>query len=278
MALFGLVISGLVAFVLVILGALAVLAKGSLGQTVRGFLGVIPIGNAKLWGIILVIIGLMSGAVPYATGLWANTSTAAGIDLGTPEETSSEAVTISCQFATIGAADTNAAVGNITYRADPYDNSHYYVDVTNVTLAGSGDINGTLLCQRSGDIEKSYSDKCYFKAGSYTNKQSSTDPGVYYMVTLSSGASKVTGIPAGFKQSAYINDGSVATTASNSEKSDIVWTGGSSAQAQETLGFYFVLPSATNLNYLNNQDSVDNVLVCDKAGQIARFTVNKIAA
>jgi hypothetical protein len=230
--------------------------------------------------VIAVVIGLgiFLGGFAVIGGWWSGL-TAGNLQLASITETPAQTQAldlVNCQINTIGAT-TGAVAGNIYFRADPNDNTHYYIDLTNVTNSGAGSINGTVVCDRTGDVDKSASGVCTFESGTYTNKQSSTDPALYRMVSLAAGASQVSGVPAGFKQVAYLNDGAIATTSSKQEKTTLTFTGGSSAQAQETLGFYFTLPGATNVNYLNVQDSVNNKVVCE-GKQVAWFTVTKIGA
>ncbi|MFA5652333.1 MAG: hypothetical protein WC933_03130 [Candidatus Paceibacterota bacterium] len=272
----GIAVSGLVALVLLLVGFLS-LTK--MGAGLRGLTSWIPIGNYKLWAIVLIIFGFSFGGLAYgissAQGLFSGASTASGLGSGSDDSGLVSALSLSdCQIATIGAA-TSTVYGNITFRADPNDNTHYFVDLTNVTNSGAGSLNGTITCSRdTQDIRQGQAVDCYVKAGTFTNKQSSTDPALYRMVALSAGASKVDGIPSGFKQTAYLQSAAIATTSSPSEKTKYTFAQDTTSQ---TLGFYITLPGATNVNYLNVQDSVDNVIVCgDKT--VAKLTITKLAA
>lgn len=266
--------------VLLTLGVIALASKkGQIGNGIRSVLGMIPIGGPKLWAVILIIAGLMIGALGGYGMIWqsvkgAQIGSATFADQDIPQTTQK----VTCQFSVInGTGAASNAAANVTYTADKSDPSHYYVYLNNGTNMGSASIQGTLLCTRDGNVEVAYSDTCHFKAGTYTNSDSATDSNLYYMVNLASGASLVSGIPAGFKQVAYLNDGAIATTSSNQEEASIVWTGGSSAQKQETIGFLFTLPSSTNVGYAEDKLSIENVIVCDNAGTIATVTVQKIS-
>lgn len=259
----GLTISGLVAFVLLALGFIAVFGKKSLGNQVRGILGMIPIGNPKLWGAILLILGFMAGGLTYGwgliSGLTGSTSMTASL-MGSDQNVVAP-VSLTCEIASIGTTAGAATQANITFTQDSTDNNHYTLYIKNVTDATTASINGTISCTRSGDIEKSASVDCYVKGDSFRNAVSTTDSNVYYILETSASASKVSGMP--WQQTAYVKDGAIATTSSDKEKTTVVFTGGASAQAQETIGFLFKLPGATVFNYLRADQDPQNVdIVC----------------
>lgn len=255
-----------IAAILLLVGALS-LIKGSIGQSIRGFLGMIPFGSGKLWGVVLVAVGLIFGGIAGITS-YAHSFSPATL-VGQSEEPGTVSMLDKCYYATY----SQTAGTNVTFRADPNDLSHLYADVK--YESGTASLNGTLSCTRSGDIEKALSTECYVKSGTFRNELSTTDSNTYYILATSNKASKVAGVP--WAQTAYLSDGSVATTASDQELTQLVFTGGSSAQAKEALGFYMTLPGATVFGYLNNQTSNDVGIICG-GSQVARLTVTHTAA
>lgn len=189
---------------------------------------------------------------------------------------SSAQAQISCRISSISAT-TSAVQGNSTFTMDTNDLSHYTIALNNATNAGSGSFNGTLICTRNGNMDQAGVSDCYFQAGSYKNKVSTTDANVYYMVALTSSKSMNPNFP--YQQTAYLKSGAVASTTDSQEYLPLVFAGSNSGspEVQKTLGFYFTLPGSTNVNYLNNLDSVDNYIVCN--GQnVVKITIQKISA
>jgi len=284
MEIFGLAISATIAAVFLIVGVLG-LTKGSIGQAIKGMFSAIPIGNPKLWAVIFVALGLIAGGIGGTVSLF---KSATG-SISTGSLTSSEVeqsvqtgVNMDCRIASV-TATTAAVVGNVSMVSDVSDLKHYTIALTNSTNAGAGSVNGTIICTRAGSIDRAASAKCEFKAGSFRNRGSTSDTATYYMVDTSASASYVSGFP--YLQTAYLKSGGVAASTDTQEKIDLIFAGGGSTtpQAQQTLGFNFKLPSATQLGYLNDQDSVDNGIYCDTTGSgtadtlVARLTVTKVA-
>jgi len=249
-------------------GLIGLFGKGSLGQTVRGFLQAIPVGNAKLWSIIIIIAGLAGGALgttmAYVGGLGSSAS------LGGSDKSSNVVSAMSCELVT--PTETVPLTQNITFRADPTDKKHYYADVKHDN--GASSINGTLFCKDNRqDISKGAVHDVYVKSGAFKNEVSTTDSNTYYILATSASASKVPGFS--WQQTAYISDSGSsntgATTSSPSERSDIVF-----AQDETTqyVGYYLTLPGATAFGYLNNKSSVDVKFVAD-GNTVATLTITK---
>jgi len=271
MQILGLAISGLVAFSFLLIGLIGLFAKGSIGQSVRGMLG----HYSKLILIALVIIGLMAGGFAYGSGavkgLFGSVATASAINEGS--SSSSDVQLEDCYWASYGGS-TQALIENSTFRIDANDRSLLYADVQNESVVGlktahlSNAINGTIVCSRTGDIDKAGQTTCTAKAQTYKSLTSTTDSNTYSIVALNVQNSVIPGYS--YQQSIYLNDGSIATTSSNPERTTWVFTGGASAQAQDTLGVYATLPGATTFNYLTQQTSKDIVFECggQKVGTI----------
>ena len=77
-----------------------------------------------------------------------------------------------------------------------------------------------------------------------------------------------------YSQTAYINDGAVATTSSDKEKTKLVFA---QDEAQEDLGFYLTLITEANSANINNQTAHDVEIICN-GQQVGRLTVTKTTA
>jgi hypothetical protein len=276
MEIFGFAIAGLLALILAIVGVLMLTKINlfGLGPTVRSVGGK---RFAVIIGIVLLVVSI-GGAITYVKNLNVGNLLQTG-SLTTKElEAGTAGITgLSCVFATPTNVAPEVAVPGIKFRADPDDLSHYYADVQHVN--GTASINGTLSCRRTGDVNLAGVAQCYAKADSFRSETSTSDANVYYIVATTASASKVAGMP--WRQTIYLNDGAVATTASEAEETDLVFVGGSGAESQEDLGYYLTLPGATAWSYLNNQTSNDVHIYCNfGAGdeQVARLTITKVTS
>lgn len=242
------------------------------------FLGIAPGLNGMLgkFAIIVAILALVvsfSGAYAYGSGLIGGVHTAS-LD----KETSPGITGLTCVFNSAPSAlsatyTTDTAVSGVSFVADPASLNHYkaYVLYNN----GTRSINGSVVCTRTGDINQAVAVPCYAKASSFRSETSTTDSNTYYWVATSASASKVAGFP--WQQTIYLNSGAVATTASDREMTQLLFTGGASAQVTQTLGFYLTLPGDTPFSYLNNQSSGDVQIFCNGA-QVADLTITKVSA
>lgn len=266
--------AGLVGFIILLIGVLSMF-KGSLGQTAKGILSAIPLGNVKLWGIIFIIGGLVLGGLPWGISgvqsLWHSGASASLVQDEQVSPTVGQAVLQNCEITAI-TATTAAATGNITFRSDPNDNAHYYIDLKNsTTSAGGASINGTILCSReTNNIRDGQYVNCYVKSSTFKNADSTTDSNTYYTLATSNAKSFVPGFP--WRQTAYLNDGAIATTSSSVEQTKYTFAQDTTSR---TLGFYFTLASSTNLGYLTDQSSVDVDIYCGN-DKTAYFTVTKL--
>jgi len=215
-----------------------------------------------------IVFGGISGVMMGGLYIWdeAKGQTAS---LSSDDVSSGFAGEISCSFASAPTeVDTTT---NITFRADPNDVNHYYADVK--YDSGAASINGTLYCQDSrDDLSKGVKHDCFIKADSFRNEVSTTDSNTYYILATSASASKVSGFP--WAQTAYLNDGSVATTSSPKERVDLVFA---QDESQEDLGYYLTLPGTTVFGYLNNQTSNDVSFICD-GKEVGVLTITKTTA
>jgi hypothetical protein len=273
----GYTIGGVVALVAAIIFAIAAFGKGGIANSIKGVLGMIPVGSPKLWAIIgFIFFGLVAGGLSYGWAAVSGSSlfgTASIVD----QQTSVPATTLSnCYFATYSMS-AGAAHGNTTFSVDTANRAHLYVAVKNTSDAPSASINGTLKCSRSGDIDKAAQVTCIVKSHSFKSLTSTTDSNTYYILATSTQASVVPGYT--WAQTAYLNDGSIATTSSNQEQSTIVFPGAGSAAADRSIGFYLTLPGATVFNYLTtaNSATVDVDIQCNGVN-VGTLTVSKVAA
>lgn len=275
MNILGFSIAGLLALVLLVVG-LAMVTKWKLfgiGVMLRSAVGK---KIAVILGIALIVISV-GGAITYVKGFNLGSGNLLGTaSLGEDELPSTSAITsLACVFAV---PTEHQPLDNLSFRADPSNLAHYYVDAK-YDVDGDSSFNGTLSCKREGDIEKAGKAVCYAMADSFRSETSTSDSNTYYIVDTSASASKVTGFP--WAQVIYLNDGAIATTSSDREKTDLVFTGGSSAESQEDLGYYITLPGNTIFGYLNNQTSNDINIYCNwGAGdqEVAKFTITKTTA
>ena len=102
-SLFGFVIGGLLALTLLVVGAIGLFGRKAMGQQVRSLLGIIPLGNPKLWSAIILILGLAGGGIAVGTGFF--TGLGSGITTASITGQSQDAVVsnakIDCKFSTI---------------------------------------------------------------------------------------------------------------------------------------------------------------------------------
>lgn len=265
----GLAISGLIAFILLLVGFIGLVGKGSLGSSVRGVLGIIPIGSPKLWAVVIVAIGLMAGGIGYATSQFASIQTAGGLTGSASDDgASSGAVMLdNCQFSTYGVTPVQG--GSTAFRTDPNDQKHLYLDVSGGNNSLS--LNGTIVCNRVTDnIRNGQSTTCEIVADSFRNERSTTDSNTYYVLATSASKSAISGMP--WQQTAYLQSGALATTASNREKTSLVFA---QDTVQQTLGFYATLPGETVMQYRNNQTANDLHIKCGNQ-EVGKVTLVKI--
>lgn len=275
MEILGLVITGLIAFVLAAVGLFGLLSKGSIGQSIRGLFAMIPLGSPKLWAGIVLVIGLMAGGFTYGSelvsGLFGAGATAT--TLGSDVVSTTAPSLVNCQISSI-AGTTSPTNGNWTFRADPNDKTHYYADLENYsnTGGGAGSINGTIVCDRStNDIRQGQQASCEFVSDSFRSQTSTTDANTYYFVATATSKSAVSGMP--WAQTAYLNDGAVATAASRQEVTTYVFA---QDVASRTLGFLFTGPGGTTMSYLNDNNGGNVYINCD-GKRVAYITVTKLA-
>jgi hypothetical protein len=243
------------------------------------FLGIAPALNAALgkFAIIVAILLLVvsfSGAYAYGSGLFGGVK----LQTGSLEPVQAGLTGLSCVFNSAPSGltstyTTDTAVSGMSFVADPASLNHYKAYVLHNN--GTRVINGTIVCTRTGDINQAVAVECYAKASSFRSETSTTDSNTYYWVATSASASKVTGFP--WAQTIYLNSGAVATTASDREKTNLLFTGAGSAQVAQTLGFHITLPGATPFSYLDNQSSGDVQIFCNGA-EVADLTIVKVSA
>jgi hypothetical protein len=267
------IIYGIPALIIMLLGISALIKwPKSIGGAVRGMLSGIPPHNASLWAIALIVIGVLGGASAgwgiasaYITG--ATASIGGAVTPGSSNLVS--AADITCEYANM-AATTATTIGNSTIRTDPNNRQRVYIDAQNSTNGGAASFNGTLTCSRSGNINDGASVDCYIVGADFRNQVSTTDSNTYNILLLSSSKSKVAG--RSWASTAYLSDGSVATTSSTSELLTLAYARDT---AVKTVGFYFTLPGDTTYNYLNEYSTNDVKLVCNGATKFT-WTVSKI--
>lgn len=255
----------LIGAIALIIGVLALLLKGSIGSLARSLIGWMPF-SPKMAAVVTIVLGLLLGGVgTIMAWIPATTATITGDNADDVAGVSS----LSCTLATI---NEGVAADNVTFRADPSNLNRYYADVK--YDSEDAIINGTLSCDRGVANVNAESFECYVKGQSFRSETSTTDSNTYYILETSASASKVPGYT--YAQTAYLNDGAIATTSSNREKTNLGFSGGDSLQSQETLGFYLKLPG-TPFTYLNNQTSRDVVIECG-GNQVFDIVITKTTA
>jgi len=274
MNILGLTVSGLVALILFLIGLVGLFGRKGLGQSVRGMLGMIPIGNPKLWAAILLIVGIAAGGAAFgwsyvSSGL-SGVTTATG--LGATEGLSVQDAAVSCRFVS---APTSATAPGVTARADTSDLTNYYADV--IYTNGTNSINGTILCKSDrADIRQGVKSTCYAKADAFRSQTSTTDSNTYYILATSTTPSVVPGMT--WQQTAYLADSggtaTAATTSSQKESIDLVFA---QDETEQYLGFYLTLPGSTVFGYLNNQTSSQVHIICDDE-EVSTVTVVKVSS
>lgn len=273
MEILGFAISGLVAFIFLLVGIVGLLGKKGLGNSVRGFLGMIPIGSPKLWSAIILIIGLVAGGFTYGySQVTALAGTASFASTSADDVAVGDLQLANCRIGTYGWGPGIGGTSNVTFRTDPSDNTHLFADIKNSSGMGDLIINGTITCDRvTNNIRDGQQTQCVGKSDSYRNSVSTTDANVYYAVKTSTEKSQVPGYT--WAQAIYLNDGSLATTSSKKEVTPWAF---SQDVVSDTLGFAFQLQGDTALNYLNAQDSNDVSIVCG-GDKVLTVTVTKIS-
>lgn len=269
----GMAISGLVAFIFLLVGVIGLVGKKSLGGSVRSVLGMIPIGNPKLWAAILLIFGFAFGGLTY--GLSAGQSLFSGVGLGTASGlTGSDvkgvsAATVDCTFSGVSAT-TAAGVANISIRSDPNNLKVKYADVKE--SGGSYSIAGNLSCNRiTNDIRQGQQVGCQIVGDTFRSETSTTDSNTYYIVATSTSASKIKGLS--WAQTAYLQDNAGASTTSDQEITKLTFA---QDEVNQKLGFLFTLPGNTPFGYLNNQSSNNVVISCGDQ-TVGTIVVTKVA-
>lgn len=253
------------AAIFLILGALALFVKGSIGNTLRGVL-VLPPFKAKTWAIIILGVGLIFGGVAGIQGIWSNyvTPTTGGF-ITDEKPVLSGVVDMQCRVQSIGAATANTLIAT---RSDTGDVKHYYIDVPERNMTASFQVN--LSCDRGGDISKGAVASCYVKADSFRSDTSTTDSNTYYIVATSTTKSRVEGMP--WEQTVYLEDNAGSTTSSTKEKVQFAFA---QDEANQKLSVLATLPGATVGGQLLNQTSKDLKIYCDGAEQ-GRITITKL--
>ena len=261
-------ISGTIAAILLVIGVLST-TKGTLGGYAKAITGILPFGNAKLWGIIFITAGLIAGG---ATVLWSGASnvisgaSVGGLGNANPSVSAQSAMIGTCTLSTISYT-TAAQGGGITFSADANDLTHETIIVP--TSNSSASINGTLSCPSlRSDYRQGVVANCQVQSDSFRSDVSTTDSNTYYILATSTIASKISGYK--WAQTAYLNDGSVATTTSDQEATQLVYA---QDVAKRSLGFYMTLPGS-DFAKRNNQTSSDVKIVCDDSQEF-RFTITK---
>jgi len=259
--------TALIGAILLIVGILALLLKGSIGSFARSTIGWLPV-NPKTAAVLVIVVGILLGGIGTVMS-WAPSISTASIT-GQDADSVPGVSSLSCSLTSISKVNAGE---NVTLRADPTNLNKYYVDVKYDSPAAV--INGTLNCDRGvANTENAEAFACVVKSQTFRSETSTTDSNTYYILETSASASKVPGYP--YAQTAHLNDGSVASTSSKREKTNLQFTGGDSAQSQETLGFYFKLPG-TPFTYLNNQSSRDVVIDCG-GNQVFDLVITKTSA
>jgi hypothetical protein len=208
-------ISPLIAFILLAIGVLALFTRFG-----KSIVGMIPIGNPRLWSVLFIVAGLVFGGITYGTGLWS--SATSGISTGSLISDEVQAAAVSS--ALIGRCDYSASTagltGNTTVRASTNENNVVYYDIDKSEYGvysgtAGNNISSSFTCIREGSAQEAESYELVVKCDEYRSETSTTDTATYNLVTTSSTPSSIwTGK---YVQTAYINDGSVATTSSTQE-------------------------------------------------------------
>lgn len=268
-------ITPLIAFVLGLIGLIGLFGKGSLGSLARSLTAWVPIGNPKLWSIVLVVAGLfVFGGFAYGqgivTGLFAGTSTAS---LGGEEVPSSVASVLTCRFDT---APTEGLPGtqNVTFRADDSNLANYYVDVK--YDSGGHHLNGTIYCEDSGPVNIERSHICYAKSDVFRD-QLASDSTDYYWVATTNSVSIVPGLP--WKQLIDIRDSGTSNTVASAsdpdEKTTVVLADG---EAFTYIGFNMtIFDTQAEFDQLKNQSSGKVHFNCD-GSDVATLTIVRATA
>lgn len=250
----GIAISGLIAFIFLLVGLIGLVGKKGVGNSVRGYLGMIPIGNPKLWAALFIVFGIVFGGIGYATtgfsSLVSKTGTASLV--GDNSNNLVSAADIDCTYNFLNSS-TLGGNSNITFRTDPNNLKLRYADVKE--SGGAYSINGVLSCDRKTDnIREGQQVTCEIKGQSFRSETSTTDSNTYYITATSTSASKISGYP--WAQTAYLADSGTgaapATSSSDQEVTKLVFA---QDEVNQKIGFLFTLPGNTPWSYLNNQSS-----------------------
>lgn len=270
----GVTISGLVALVLLLIGIFGLFGKRTIGSTVRSVLGMIPLGNPKLWSAIILILGLAGGGLAFGWGYVSSMGSGIGTATGLGgEDVALQNANLECEFSVLSSASptTINVSDSLTTALDSADRSHYTIYLKNFTNVGAGSMNGTLTCTSARvNIRQGTFADCSIQSDSFKSFTSTTDSNTYYILATSTQKSKVPGYT--WQQTAYLNNDAVATATSDQEETKFVFA---QDEVSQTLGFYFTLPGDTTFNYLRaDTDPQDVRIVCD--GQtVAKMTIVK---
>lgn len=275
MEILGIAITGLLAFVLAFVAILKVtkLNLFGLGPAVRSM---VP-GKFGVILAILILFVAIGPAISFVKDKAAGLGT--GSIIGEEQPNTLPGITgLTCVFnsapsGVTGTYLTDTAASGLYTDDDPNDLSHYTVYVLHNN--GTRTINGTVSCTRTGDINSAASAKCWAVADTFRSQTSTTDSNTYTWVLTNAVKSKISGVP--WQQDIHLNDGSAGSASTDAEETYLAFNGGSSAEQQEDLGYFFTLPGATPWSYLNNQSAGDVKIYCDGA-QVARITVQKVSA
>lgn len=241
-------ITPVIAFIFLVVAVFGIFTKSG-----KNLLRAIPFGNPMLWSVVFLIVGLLFGGIAYGGDLFNNLGTATISGPSTQPGVTAQAEIGACTLSTLSTAGAGGT--GISTRTDPSNLQHYYIDVP--TSNSSASLNGTLSCPLLDDsVSTARSTKCYITSSSFRSQVSTTDSNTYYIIATTASSSKVNGYP--WAQTAYLNDGSVATTSSNQEATTVAFAEGT---AIRLVGYYFTLPG-TAFATLNNQTQNDISLYC----------------
>lgn len=240
----------------------------------------------KYGALAWIGIGLLLGAVGEFGLIWGSIAGGAGstasIITGATPAVSNQPIGLNCYVSGYAgnASTNNQGVAIVT---DPNDRTHTTVTITSAAGAASAYVNGTVTCNINNPGNYAGALNCAWFGGSFRNQGSTSDQNLYYILATGTTKSLVPGLT--YQQTAYLKSGSIATTSDNQEVIPIAITNSQGTPTvQAIVGYYATLTSATQLGYLNNQNSVDSQIKCDTNGDgsydtaIARLTVTKIAA
>jgi hypothetical protein len=267
-------ISATTGAILLAIGILALLSA-----RVRGFLSMIPFGNARLWAIIFIAVGLLTGGFGVIKSLPSQFSgqVASIGSIGTGAVTETEL--INCIY-TAGSAVNSTAItiaqktGSSVDIIVTIDNSSLLAADGSLAVATDDLVNLTWSCDRSGGIGDDASVQVLVKGATFKNELSTSDSAIYNILETSTTPSRV--FSDRYTQKAYIGDNAYATSASPKDAGYVTFT---ESEVTQTVGVLadldsnsfkkLALNSATNYQVLQKVNGQEKV--------IAVVTISKIA-